>query len=310
MKDYLKNCKLCSCACGVNRADGQVGRCGASARLKVARAALHFWEEPCISGEVGSGTVFFSYCPLGCVYCQNAEISSGAAGAEITTERLADIFLELQQSGAANINLVTPTHYAPQIAVALADAKARGLFLPIVYNCGGYEGKDSLDIMDGLADIYLTDFKYMSNSLAKKYSNVSDYSAVAGAALKEMVRQTGAAVFDENGMLQKGVIVRCLLLPNCLEDAKEVVRYVYEAYGNNVYLSLMSQYTPMCKKRLPQELRRRVTDAEYNALIDYAVGLGVENGFVQEGAAAEESFIPTFDLTGVHAKQITKKPLG
>ncbi len=271
--------------------------------MRIARAALHFWEEPCISGENGSGTVFFSHCPLHCVYCQNAQISTGQAGAEITTRRLAEIFLELAEQGAENINLVTPTHYAPQILEALHMAKKQGLTLPIVYNCSGYESAFALRLLDGTVDIYLTDFKYMDRELAQRYSHAADYPRMAKPALAEMVRQTGEARFDEKGMMQRGVIVRHLLLPGQTEDSKAVVRYLHEAYAQKVHLSLMSQYTPVNPERLPEELQRKVTQEEYEALVDYALLLGVENGFIQEGEAADESFIPPFDLAGVREKQ-------
>ncbi|WP_330598777.1 radical SAM protein [Christensenella tenuis] len=299
MEPLLKRCRLCPHACGADRTAGEKGKCGAGAQLKVARAALHFWEEPCISGAVGSGTVFFSHCPLHCVYCQNAGISSGKAGAGITTGRLADIFLELQEQGAANINLVTPTHYVPHIIEALARAKERGLTLPIVYNCSGYEGVEALRLLAGMVDIYLMDFKYMDASIARRYSHAAGYPLAAKRALREMVRQAGDAEFDEKGLMRRGVIVRHLLLPGCLEDSRAVVRYLYETYGNRIWLSLMSQYTPVCKERLPEELRRQVRAEEYDALVDFAVSLGIENGFIQEGKAADESFIPPFDLTGI-----------
>lgn len=299
MEPLLKRCCLCPHACGADRSAGEKGKCGAGARLKVARAALHFWEEPCISGTVGSGTVFFSHCPLRCVYCQNAEISSGQAGAEITTGRLTDIFLELQGQGAANINLVTPTHYVPHIIEAFTRAKERGLTLPIAYNCSGYESVEALRLLDGMVDIYLTDFKYMDAFIARRYSHAAGYPPAAKRALREMVRQVGDAEFDEKGLMRRGVIVRHLLLPGYLEDSRAVVRYLYETYGNRIWLSLMSQYTPVCKERLPEELRRQVRAEEYDALVDFAAGLGIENGFIQEGEAAGESFIPPFNLTGV-----------
>lgn len=299
MEPLLKHCRLCPHACGADRTAGEKGICGADARLFVARAALHFWEEPCISGTVGSGTVFFSHCPLHCVYCQNAEISDGRAGAEITAGRLADIFLELQGQGAANINLVTPTHYVPHIIEALTRAKGRGLSLPVVYNCSGYESVEALRLLDGLVDIYLTDFKYMDSALAQRYSNAPDYPRAAKRALHEMTRQAGKAEFDEKDLMRRGVIVRLLLLPGCLEDAKAAVRYLYETHEDGIWLSLMSQYTPVHAECLPPELRRPVTPEEYEALVNYAIALGVENGFLQEGKAADESFIPPFDCTGV-----------
>lgn len=295
----MKHCRLCPHACGADRTAGQKGSCGAGAELKVARAALHFWEEPCISGETGSGTVFFSHCPLHCVYCQNAEISNGQAGAEITIERLAQIFLELQEQGAANINLVTPTHYVPPIIEALKMAKETGLKIPVVYNCGGYESVHALRLLEGHVDVWLTDFKYMDGARAQTYSHAENYPRAAKLALREMVRQAGEAVFEEKGMMQRGVIVRHLLLPDALEDAKAVVRYLFETYGDKIYLSLMNQYTPVQQERLPRELLRRVSDAEYDEWVDYAIMLGLNNGFVQEGNTAEESFIPPFDLTGV-----------
>ena len=299
MEELLRRCMLCPRKCGANRAEGEKGMCGAGADLKVARAALHFWEEPCISGENGSGTVFFSYCPLHCVYCQNAAISSGQAGAEITMQRLADIFMELQEKGAHNINLVTPTHYTPHIAAALRIAKEGGLHIPVVHNGSGYETADTLEMLRGLVDIYLTDFKYMDVKTAQEYSHAQDYTHVVKEALREMVRQAGTAVFDKQGMMQKGVIVRHLLLPGHAEEAKTIVKYLYDTYGDTVYLSLMSQYTPVRRSGLPIELRCNVTEEEYGELVRYALRLGVERGFLQEGTAADESFIPPFDLTGV-----------
>ena len=296
--ETMKNCRLCPRKCGADRAAGQKGICRAGEPLRVARAALHFWEEPCISGTGGSGTVFFSGCPLHCVFCQNGEISGGQAGAEIPPERLVRIFWELAEKGAHNINLVTPTHYAPQIAQAIRTAKKEGFGLPFVYNCGGYEG-DALSYVDGLIGVYLTDFKYFDPGIAGRYSGAADYPAEAKKSLAEMARRAGEPRFDKDGMMLRGVIVRVLLLPGCLDDAKNVVRYVYETYGGGVYLSLMSQYTPVHPERLPAELARSVKPEEYGALVEYAVDLGVENGFLQEGEAASESFIPPFDLTGV-----------
>jgi putative pyruvate formate lyase activating enzyme len=303
MEQWLKQCRLCPRQCGINRLAGEKGQCGAGVRIKVARAALHFWEEPCISGTRGSGTVFFAHCPLHCVYCQNQAISTGAAGREIGRHRLAEIFLELQEQKAANINLVTPTHYAPQIAYALDLARKRGLNIPVVYNCSGYEGMDGLRLMRKRVDIYLTDFKYMDPAIARRYSGAEDYADRAKEALAEMALQAGDASFDKEGMMTKGVIVRHLLLPGHLEDSKAVIRYLTATYGNRIFLSLMSQYTPIVSSRLPAELRRKVTEKEYDALVDYAIALGVENGFLQEGEAADESFIPPFDLTGVLEKE-------
>lgn len=293
-------CNLCPRGCGVDRAAGQKGFCGvAGAKIKVARAALHMWEEPCISGTKGSGTVFFSGCPLRCVYCQNREIARGGSGKEITEERLSEIFLKLQEKGAENINLVTPTHYTPEIVRAAARAREEGLRLPIVYNCGGYEKTKTLRMLEGVVDIYLTDFKYMERDTAQSYSHAPDYPAVARQALAEMVRQQPEPVFDGDGRMKQGVIVRHLLLPGHLKNAKAVVKYVYETYGNSVYLSLMNQYTPLPGMEKWPELNRKVTKREYGRLLDYAVELGVENGFIQEGETAKESFIPAFDGEGV-----------
>ena len=293
-------CTLCPRECNVNRISGETGVCGVSGEeIYLARAALHMWEEPCISGEEGSGTVFFSGCPLRCVYCQNYNIAHAKRGKPVTKERLADIFLELQEKGANNINLVTPTHYTPEIIWAVNAARNRGLILPIVYNCSGYEKVETLKMLEGIVDIYLTDFKYMDSGIAKRYSHAKDYPEIAKAALEEMVRQTGEAVFSEEGMMQRGVIVRHLLLPGCLENAKAVIKHVYETYGDEVFLSLMNQYTPLPQVEKYPEINRCVTDEEYEELVDYAIEIGVENGFVQEGETAEESFIPEFDNEGV-----------
>lgn len=297
--DYLTSCKLCPRECGVNRLAGQAGICGADNRLKVARAALHMWEEPCLSGEEGSGTVFFSGCSLGCVYCQNYAISRGQSGKVITTERLTEIFLELADKGANNINLVTGAHYVVPIAEAILTARQRGMKIPIVYNSSGYEKVESLKLLEGLVDIYLPDFKYMDDILAQRYSNAADYSDIAKAALAEMVRQAGSCEFDERGIMQKGVIVRQLLLPTYGEDAKQIIKYVYETYGDNVYFSLMNQYTPLGAMRNDSRLSQVVTAEEYDEVVDYALAVGVENGFIQEGGAAAESFIPQFDNEGV-----------
>lgn len=297
-------CRLCPRDCRVNRLAGMRGRCGVTGRVRVARAALHMWEEPCISGEQGSGTVFFVGCGLGCVYCQNREIASGQAGKEISVSRLAEIFLKLQEKGADNINLVTAGHFLWAVIRALEEAKRGGLRIPVVYNSGGYERAEAIARLEGLVDIYLPDVKYMSEELSARYSGAGDYFAVASAALAEMVRQVEAAepagaVFDENGMMQKGVIVRHLLLPGCLADAKRIVRYLYETYGDRIFISLLNQYTPLAHMAAWPELNRRVTRREYDALVDYAIGLGVENGFIQEGDTAKESFIPPFDKEGV-----------
>ena len=254
------------------------------------------WEEPCISGENGSGTVFFAGCSLHCVYCQNAKISGGITGKAYSIRELSDAFLELMKKGANNINLVTPTHYIVQIAEALKIAKSEGLTIPIVYNTSGYEKVESLKFLNGLVDIYLPDCKYFSSELAKKYSNAPDYFEIALNAIREMYEQVGKPVFDEDGLMKKGVIIRHLLLPGQLSDSKAVIKAMYEEFEDNVFLSIMNQYTPMesVKEKYP-ELAVKVTEAEYDELVDYAISLGVENGFIQEGETALESFIPDFD---------------
>lgn len=295
-------CMLCPRNCGVDREAGEVGVCGQTDTVKVARAALHYWEEPCISGTAGSGTVFFSGCALHCVFCQNYSIANGEAGKLVTQERLAEIFLEMQEKGANNINLVTPGHFVPQIAEALESAKRQEMVLPVVYNTGGYEHVDTLRRMEGLVDIYLPDFKYMDDALGLKYSHVKDYSRMAKTAIAEMVRQTGEAVFegdDEDGLMRRGTIVRHLVLPGCVEDSKAVIRYLYETYGDRIYISMMNQFTPMPALKDYPELNRKVTEKEYEEVVDYAISLGVECGFIQEGETAKESFIPAFDGEGV-----------
>lgn len=295
-------CDLCPRKCLVDRKKGEKGICGQTENLKVARAALHFWEEPCISGDAGSGAVFFSGCPLHCVFCQNENIANGTVGKEISLERLVDIFLELQEKGANNINLVTPGHFVPQIVKALDQAKKEGLTLPVVYNTSSYETVDTIKMLEGYVDIYLPDFKYMSPVLSKKYSHAPDYAEVAKAAIAEMVRQTGKAVFvngDEDNLILKGTIVRHLTLPGCMEDSMQILKYLHETYGDTIYISIMNQFTPLSNLEKYPELNRRITDEEYETLVDYAIEIGIENGFIQEGDTAEESFIPAFDCEGV-----------
>ena len=299
MEEMPDRCMLCPRECGADRRAGKTGVCGVPGELQAARAALHMWEEPCISGEEGSGAVFFSGCPLGCVFCQNHEISSGQAGKRISVERLAEIFLELQEKKANNINLVTAGHYAPLVRQGLILAKQQGLTIPIVYNSSGYEITETLQMLEGLIDIYLPDFKYMDPELARKCSHAPDYPDRAKESLKEMVRQVGESQFDERGMMKKGVIVRHLLLPGCLTDSKKILRYLYETYQDRIYISIMNQYTPMPGVQGDPLLGRKVRKKSYEALLDYAIGLGVENAFFQYGETAKESFIPAFDCEGV-----------
>lgn len=301
MKNMNKyeNCLLCPRKCGINRGIGQTGVCGVSSEIKVARAALHYWEEPCISGKRGSGAVFFSGCSLHCVFCQNREISDGKEGKVISKERLSDIFMELTDKGANNINLVTPGQYIPDIVWAVNDAKSRGMKLPIIYNTSGYENVTELKLLEGIVDVYLPDFKYMDSTLSAMYSRAKDYPSVAKQALSEMVRQQPDVVIDDaTGLIQKGVIVRQLLLPGHVNDAKAVLKYLYDTYHDHVYISMMSQFTPIALKDYP-EINRTVTRREYERLVDYALEIGITNAFIQEGDVAKDSFIPAFDCEGV-----------
>ena len=301
MKNMNKyeNCLLCPRKCGINRSTGQTGVCGVSSEIKVARAALHYWDEPCISGKRVSGSGFFSGCSLHCVFCQNREISDGKAGKVISKERLSDIFMELADKGANNINLVTPGQYIPDIVWAVNDAKSRGMKLPIIYNTSGYENVTELKLLEGIVDVYLPDFKYMDSTLSARYSRAKDYPSVAKQALSEMVRQQPDVVIDDaTGLIQKGVIVRQLLLPGHVNDAKAVLKYLYDTYHDHVYISMMSQFTPIALKDYP-EINRTVTRREYERLVDYALEIGITNAFIQEGDVAKDSFIPAFDCEGV-----------
>lgn len=309
------SCKLCPHECGVDRAAGEIGVCGASDELIVARSALHLWEEPPISGESGSGTVFFSHCPLHCCYCQNTVIAHGQTGRAVSMERLADMCLELQEAGALNVNMVTPTHYSPYIRHAVSIARQRGLHLPIVWNTGGYESVSAIRDNRGTVDVYLTDFKYASAELGKCYSAVCDYPERTLEALDEMLRCVGPVRYDTykgEERIVAGIIVRHLMLPGCLEDSKAVVSLLHERYGSDIRMSIMNQYTPIVASaaqrgdlhaqstllRCP-ELALPVSNDDYMALLDYADDIGVDDYFWQEGGACEESFIPAFDCTGV-----------
>lgn len=343
----MENCMLCPRECSVNRKKGEMGVCGQTAAIKAARAALHMWEEPCISGQNGSGMVFFSGCNLGCIFCQNHNIATGKAGIEISIERLAEIFLELQEKGANNINLVTAGHFVPQVVEALKLAKQQGLYLPIVYNTSSYEKVETLRLLEGYVDIYLPDLKYVDSAISSRYSHAADYFTCASAAIAEMVRQVGkpefvferaagkegssvefpadekkkiseqqnnmifdAAEYQERSeageplLMRKGVIVRHLVMPDCVEDSKRVISYLLKTYGGRIFISIMNQYTPLPQCREYPELSRRVTEAEYDAVVDYAIELGIENGFIQEGDVAEESFIPEFDGEGIVRKDM------
>lgn len=291
---------LCPRKCAADRAHGESGFCGAAGEeVFLARAALHYWEEPCISGTEGSGTVFFSGCSLRCAYCQNRDIASLKIGKPVSVKRLSEIFLSLQDQGANNLNLVTPTHYALKIREALKMAKAEGFSLPVVYNTSGYENVRVLREMEPYIDIYLTDFKYMDETLSSELSAAPDYPEVALDALKEMVRQKPCVLTDERGMMREGVIVRHLLLPGHVKNAEAVVTEVYERFGDQVILSLMNQYTPLREIPGHPELSRKVTKREYEKLIRHALSLGVANAFIQEGGTQQESYIPPFDYEEV-----------
>lgn len=327
LEKIMSDCRLCPRSCGTDRLHGKTGVCGVPADVYAGRAMLHHWEEPCISGTAedgtdgGSGAVFFSGCVLKCVYCQNYDLSHGrggsCAGKKISVQRLAEIFLELQEEGANNIDLVTPTQYIPQIAEALRMdghvagpcgndgmmdqiSEDRKLTIPVICNCGGYESVDALRMLEGLVDVYLTDFKYMDSEASRRYSAAEDYPERAKEALAEMVRQCPETEFAENGLIRRGVIVRHLVLPGMVHNAKAVIRYICETYGERVWLSLMNQYTPYAEAAAHfPELSRRVTKREYESVISYAISLGVENAYIQEGATQKESFIPSFDGGGI-----------
>lgn len=295
----LSSCTLCPRNCKADRNSGKTGFCGVDNTIYLARAALHMWEEPCISGKKGSGAVFFSGCGLRCCFCQNHDIAIGSRGLPVTVERLSEIFLELKEKGAANINLVTGTHYVPQIVQALDMAGEKGMDLPVVYNSSGYEKIETLELLEGYVDVYLPDMKYMESELAQKFSHAADYPETAKAAIGEMVRQTGKCEFGEDGYIRKGTIVRHLILPGHTRNSVKVLKYLHETYGDNIYISIMNQYTPVRTFDTCKELNRKVTKREYEKVLDAAVDMGIKNGFIQEGETASESFIPDFDYKGV-----------
>ena len=289
----LDKCMLCPRKCGVNRNIGELGFCKASNKIKIARHSLHMWEEPCISGTKGSGTIFFSCCNLKCIFCQNYDISTNNLGKEISVLRFKDICLELQKKGALNINLVTPTMYVPLIKEGLILAKKEGLKIPIVYNSSGWENVETLKELDGLIDIYLPDFKYYDDNLAKNFSNIFDYFEITKKAIEEMYRQVGKNEFKDD-IMTKGVIVRHLLLPKHIDDSKKILKHLHDTYKDNIYISIMNQYTPLRNIKEYSELNETVSDSEYDLLINYACDLGIVNAFIQEGETCKESFIPDF----------------
>lgn len=299
MEDMLSSCRLCPRNCNVNRLDNEYGFCKSGENIKLARVSLHEWEEPCISGSKGSGTVFFSNCNLRCIFCQNHEISQESIGIEVSVERLSDIFLEQQNRGAHNINLVTPTHYVPQIIKAIKLSKNKGLSIPILYNSNGYENIETIKALDGYIDVYLPDLKYFNDKYALKYSSAPNYFKAATKAIIEMVQQTGKYVFNSEGLIQKGVIIRHMMLPGLLFDSKKVIDFIYNTFGDDVYISIMNQYTPMFNAASCHEINKTVNPKHYDSLIDYALSLGITNGFIQEGGTSSKAYVPEFDLRGI-----------
>jgi putative pyruvate formate lyase activating enzyme len=296
--EKLKSCTLCPISCGANRMQ-QKGACGASDKIIIAKAFLHQWEEPCISGEKGSGTIFFSGCNLHCVFCQNHDISQDCFGKVVSTSRLSEIMLELQHQGAMNINLVSPTPYALHIIEAVTIAKEKGLTLPIVYNTNGYETFETIELLKGIVDIYLPDIKYQNSDYSLKYSKVSQYFQYASNAVKAMIMQVGYPSFDDNGNMKKGVLIRHMVMPDLIADSKNILRWIKDELGAQAYVSLMCQYTPMYNSYQYEEINRKLDDWEYEYIIDFFFKIGLENGFVQDYSSAVTDFIPNFDLSGV-----------
>lgn len=290
-KEFL-NCNLCPRNCNINRYE-TLGFCMAPPKIKIAKADLFFYEEPCISGNNGSGAIFFSHCNLKCIFCQNYEISTNNIGKEITIDKFSDIMINLQNKGALNINLVTPTMYIPLIKKGIIKAKEKGLNIPIIYNTSGYENVEALKILDGLIDVYLPDFKYYNDNLAYKYSNIKNYKETVKNAVDEMYRQTGKITFDKNGIIKKGVIVRHLMLPNMEDDSKKIIEYLYKKYKDNIFLSIMNQYTVIRPLKY-KELNKIIEEKVYDDVINYAYDLGIRNAYIQEGRTQKKSFIPDF----------------
>lgn len=294
----ITNCNLCPRRCGANRTQ-RAGFCGAGDKVRIALVSLHQWEEPCLVGEKGAGTVFFSYCNLRCVYCQNHEISHGGKGEEVSVERLAEIFLEQQARGAATLDLVTPTHYVPQIIAALDMAKGRGFCLPVVYNSSGYETVETIEALRGYVDIFLPDLKYMSAESGGAYSAAADYFTYASAAIKKMVEITGPVQFAANGQMTRGALVRHMILPGHRHESMELMKWLWENFGRTIQVSLMNQYTPMYKASEHKKINRCLTTFEYESVVDYVLDLGMENVYVQERRSASEEYVPDFNGNGV-----------
>ena len=299
MLESLKSCSLCPRNCGVNRPGGELGFCRTGMDVRIAKVSLHEWEEPCVSGVRGSGTVFFSNCNLRCVFCQNYKISEESYGKDVSINRLAEIFLEQQEKGANNINLVTPTHYVPQIIEAVKISKRDGLMLPILYNTNSYENVETIKSLEGTVDVYLADLKYYSDSHAQKYSGGPGYFLHASKAIEEMSRQVGKPVIDSGGILQSGLIIRHLMLPGLLFDTKKIMDYIMETYGDSVYVSLMNQYTPMHRASKFPEIDKRLNKRHYESIIQYCLDSGMHNAFIQDPGTANEDYVPDFNLSGI-----------
>lgn len=291
----LEKCKICPHNCGVNRLNGNIGRCKSNGNIKLAMASIHNFEEPCISGENGSGTVFFSNCNMNCVFCQNYKISQQGLGREISIEELAEIFIDEQNKNAENINLVTPTMYVYHIIEAIKIAKNKGLKIPIVYNSNGYENVETIKKLDGYIDIYLPDLKYYDDDLAFKYSGVKNYFENATSAIKEMYNQVGSPVLDENGMMKKGLIIRHLVLPNNIQNSKDVLKWVNDNIDKNVFVSVMAQYFPTNRAKEFPEINRKLTKEEYEEIENYLYSLDLDNGYIQELGEHEEEYVPDFE---------------
>lgn len=296
MIKQLKKCYICPHKCAVNRNEGKIGRCKANNKVKIALYSIHNFEEPCISGKKGSGTVFFSNCNLNCIYCQNYEISQQGKGKEITIEELSNIFLMQQQKGAENVNLVTPTSYVPQIIKAISIAKNKGLKIPIIYNTNGYENIDTLKMLEGYIDVYLPDLKYAEDKLAKKYSNIDNYFEIAIKAIQEMIRQVGVPKINQNSTIQKGVIIRHLVLPGNIENSKKVLKWIKENLNEEIYVSIMAQYFPTYRAKSDKQLNRKLTKSEWNQIEKYIEKLNIKNGYIQELGDHEEEYVPKWDI--------------
>ncbi len=297
MIEKLSNCTICPHKCNVNRLKGNKGKCGCDNKLKIALASLHYYEEPCISGKNGSGTVFFTNCNFKCIYCQNYEISQLGKGREITIEELANIFLKQQEKGANNINLVTPTSYVYQIIEAIQIARKKGLNIPIIYNTNGYENEETIELLNGYIDVYLPDLKYYDNNLGKKYSGIDNYFSIATKAILKMYEQVGTPIFNENGIIQKGMIIRHLVLPNHLLNSKHILHWIKENMPNDVYVSVMAQYFPTYKAQEDKLINRKLTKKEYKEIENYLYLLDLKNGYMQELGEHEEEYVPDFNLS-------------